>query len=234
MPLFLLDGNRDFPPVDRASPEGIVAVGGDLSSARLIRAYSRGIFPWYSEGEPILWWSPDPRFVLVPAEIHVSRSMRRILKKEKFRITFNRNFRAVIDGCRQPRIGEPGTWITPEMLAAYCRLHEIGFAHSVEAWRGAELAGGLYGVSLGNLFFAESMFHRQSDASKAALIVLGRFLERRGAALIDCQVYSPHVASLGGRMIPRHRYIEILKREIHGNGLFDMADPDGTKSPLFS
>lgn len=234
MPLFFLDGNRDFPPVDRANSDGMVAVGGDLSSARLIRAYSRGIFPWYSEGEPILWWSPNPRFVLVPAEIHVSRSMRRILKKEKFRITLDRDFRAVIDGCRQPRIGEPGTWITPEMFAAYCRLHEIGFAHSVEAWQGAELAGGLYGVSLGNLFFAESMFHRRSDASKAALIVLGRFLERRGAALIDCQVYSPHVASLGGRMIPRHRYIEILEREIQGNGLFDAADPDGTKSPLFS
>ena len=234
MPLFLLDGNRDFPPVDLASPEGIVAVGGDLSPERLIRAYSRGIFPWYSEGEPILWWSPDPRFVLFPAEIHVSRSMKRILKKGSFRITLDGEFRAVIDGCRQPRITEPGTWITSEMLAAYCRLHEIGFAHSVEAWQGAELAGGVYGVSLGNLFFAESMFHRRRNASKAALIVLGRFLQRRGCSLIDCQVYSPHVATLGGRMIPRRRYIEILEREVQGGSLFGQREPDGTEDPFFS
>ncbi len=234
MPLFLLGGNRDFPSVDRASPEGIVAVGGDLSSERLIRAYSQGIFPWYSEGEPILWWSPDPRFVLFPAEIHVSRSMKRILEKGKFRITIDRDFSAVIDGCRQPRIGEPETWITSEMLAAYCRLHEIGFAHSVEAWQGEDLVGGVYGVSLGGLFFAESMFYRRSNASKTALIVLGRFLRRRGCAMIDCQVHSPHVASLGGRMIPRRRYIEILEREIQRDGLFGPREPDGTENHFFS
>jgi len=234
MPFFLLDGKRDFPPVDLASPEGIVAAGGDLSPERLIRAYSRGIFPWYSEGEPILWWSPDPRFVLFPAEIHVSRSMKRILKKGSFRITFDRDFRAVIDGCRQPRIGEPGTWITSEMLAAYCRLHEIGFAHSVEAWQGGELAGGVYGVSLGSLFFAESMFHRRDNASKAALIVLGRSLQRRGCSLIDCQVHSTHVETIGGRMIPRRRYLEILERGIQGDGLFGLREPDATGNPSFS
>ena len=213
MPIVLLDENRDFPPVDRASSEGIVAVGGDLSPERLIRAYSLGIFPWYSAGEPIVWWSPDPRFVLFPDEIHVSRSMSRTLKKGQFRVTFDRDFRSVIDGCRRPRAGEPCTWITAEMREAYCRLHDLGYAHSVEAWQGEQLTGGLYGVSLGAVFFAESMFFRTSNASKAALIALSRYLGQQGFPLIDCQVYSRHVASLGGRMIPRRRYVEIVEQE---------------------
>lgn len=234
MPIVLLDKNRDFPPVDRASSEGILAVGGDLSPERLIRAYSLGIFPWYSAGEPIVWWSPDPRFVLFPDEIHISRSMSRILKKGQFQITFDRDFRSVIDGCRRPRAGEPGTWITHEMREAYCRLHDLGYAHSVEAWQKEQLAGGLYGVSLGAVFFAESMFYARSNASKAALIVLGRHLERMGYPLIDCQVYSRHVATLGGRMIPRRRYVEIVEKEACRQvpaGRWKVGGTDGTSFP---
>ncbi len=186
-------------------------MGGDLSPERLLAAYREGIFPWYSEGEPILWWSPDPRFVLFIHELHVSRSMRQFLKKKSVQITFDRSFNEVISSCSKPRRGQNGTWITKEMRQAYLNLHTLGFAHSVEVWKNGSLVGGLYGVSLGRLFFGESMFSDIPNASKAALIELHSFLSERGFSLIDCQIGSRHLASLGARFIPRTEFIRILK-----------------------
>jgi leucyl/phenylalanyl-tRNA--protein transferase len=189
----------------------IVAVGGDLSPQRLIHAYANGIFPWYAEGEPILWWSPDPRLVLFPSEVHISRSMRRVLSHPPFdRITLDRNFREVIEACRESRIKQPGTWITPAILEAYNQLHEIGLAHSIEVWRQGKLAAGLYGVSLGKCFFGESMFHRQSNASKFAFIKLAQKLEEWGFLILDCQVSSPFLQSLGTQEIPRQEFLQTL------------------------
>jgi len=210
MPIFQLADDLLFPPAELASPSGILAVGGDLSPERLILAYQKGIFPWYSEGEPIIWWSPDPRFVLFPGELYVSRSMRQVFRKGTFTITYDRKFRDVVENCRQSRKDKDGSWITDDMLEAYCRLHDLGFAHSVEAWAGDILAGGLYGVSLGNCFFGESMFTRMSNASKAALITLVSVIRDLGFAVIDCQVYTDHLLSLGARMIPRKEYMELL------------------------
>jgi len=181
-------------------------VGGDLSPERLLAAYRAGIFPWYAEGEPILWWSPDPRCVLFPEELQISRSMRQFLKKGALRITFDRDFPAVIAACQKPRPGQEGTWITAEMQAAYTRLFEMGYAHSVEAWQGETLAGGLYGVSLGRAFFGESMFSRTPNGSKAALIALVEALKARNFTMIDCQIESPHLMSLGARAIPRQYF----------------------------
>ena len=211
MPLFNLNAKADFPPASWAGPEGILAVGGDLSPRRLLRAYGSGIFPWYSDGEPILWWSPDPRFILFPAEIHVPRSMKKILNKKIFHLTFDRAFAEVIDGCAQPRLDQNGTWITEEMRQAYVRLHMLGYAHSLEAWQDGELAGGLYGVALGRCFFAESMFHFESNASKVVLFALTRVLKKMGFILIDCQVYSQHLVAWGARPIPRRQYLELLR-----------------------
>jgi leucyl/phenylalanyl-tRNA--protein transferase len=210
MPIFRLADDFLFPPAELASPSGILAVGGDLSPERLILAYQKGIFPWYSEGEPIIWWSPDPRFVLFPAELYVSRSMRQVIRKDTFTITYDRRFRDVVDNCRQSRKDRSGSWITDDMLEAYCRLHDLGFAHSVEAWAGGVLAGGLYGVSLGSCFFGESMFTRMSNASKAALITLVSVIRGLGFAVVDCQVYTDHLLSLGARMIPRTEYLDLL------------------------
>ncbi len=214
MPIFQLNSEIAFPPVELTSEIGILAIGGDLSPERLLLGYQNGIFPWYSEGEPILWWSPDPRFVLFPDELRISRSMRKVLLKNLFSFTFDRDFRRVMFECSRPRKDQPGTWITPEMLDAYCALHEMGYAHSIEVWQDNELAGGLYGVSLGRCFFAESMFTRIDNASKAALIIITEKLRDKGCMIIDCQVYTRHVETFGARDIPRSQFREVLSHAL--------------------
>ncbi|HTQ37362.1 MAG TPA: leucyl/phenylalanyl-tRNA--protein transferase [Steroidobacteraceae bacterium] len=201
-----------FPPVAQAlhEPQGLLAASGDLAPARLQEAYRRGIFPWYSPGEPILWWSPDPREVLFPGEMHVSRSLRRTLRRALFQVTENRAFATVVASCATARGTAGGTWITPEMQAAYCQLHGLGVAHSIEVWSGGELAGGLYGVLSGRVFSGESMFSRRSDASKVALAWLATQAPGRGIALIDCQMPSAHLRSLGSRPLPRRKFLEYL------------------------
>lgn len=191
-------------------PNGLLAMGGDLQPARLLSAYRNGIFPWYGEGEPILWWSPDPRAVLFPHRMKISRSLRKTLRQERFRITHDRCFGDVIGGCAAPRAGREGTWITREMRAAYIRLHELGFAHSIECWRGEELAGGLYGVALGKVFFAESMFTHVRDASKVALVELCR----QGYEFIDCQFLTDHLARLGAVTLSRERFLALLRSSV--------------------
>ena len=205
--------NEPFPPVEQAEiePNGLLAVGGDLSSVRLLNAYRSGIFPWYSDDQPILWWSPDPRMVLYPDRLKISRSLAKTLRNRQFVVTFDRAFARVMTACSAPRKKEQGTWITPEMLAAYRELHRIGYAHSVEVWFEEELVGGLYGVSLGCVFFGESMFSIERDASKVALVHLTRLLKERGFQLIDCQVYSPHLVSLGAEEIERTRFCQELE-----------------------
>jgi len=201
-----------FPPLASAlrEPNGLLAVDGDLSPERLIQAYSRGIFPWFGEGEPILWWSPDPRMVLFPAELKVSRSLRKTLRRGHYEVRADTAFPEVMRGCAEPRHGQPGTWITPAMVAAYTRLHRMGVAHSVETWINGELAGGLYGVALGKMFYGESMFSRETDASKIAFVHLVRQLERWGFGMIDCQMKTAHLASLGAREIPRAEFVRRL------------------------
>lgn len=204
-----------FPDVHDAlrEPDGLLAIGGDLSVERLLCAYERGIFPWYSDGQPVLWWSPDPRAVLFPAELRISRSLRKTLRRENWRFSLDEDFHGVIERCAEtPRPGQDGTWISAEMIAAYCRLHDAGHAHSVEVWRGDELVGGLYGVALGKVFFGESMFSHATDASKAALVALVRHLQASGFALIDCQVDNPHLERLGSRNIPRREFQVLLDR----------------------
>ena len=203
-----------FPSPNAAltEPNGLLAAGGDLEPGRLLGAYVRGIFPWYEEGQPILWWSPDPRAVLWPAELRVSRSLRRSLIKGGFELRVDSAFDEVIAGCAGPRRYTDATWITSDMARAYGRLHRMGWAHSFETWRGGELVGGLYGVAIGRVFFGESMFARVTDASKVALVGMVRSLEERGFALIDCQVASQHMASLGARAIPRREFLGWLQR----------------------
>jgi len=191
-------------------PNGLLAAGGDLEPVRLLGAYVRGIFPWYEDGQPILWWSPDPRAVLWPAELHVSRSLRRALIKGAFELRVDTVFDDVVAGCAAPRRYTDNTWITSDMARAYGRLHRLGWAHSFETWRDGELVGGLYGVAIGRVFFGESMFARVTDASKVALVRMVRFLEQRGFALIDCQVASAHIATLGARAIPRREFLDLL------------------------
>ena len=195
-------------------PDGLLAVGGDLSPARLLNAYRQGIFPWYSEGEPILWWSPNPRAVLYPEQLKISKSLKKTLRKQPFRVSLDTAFADVIEGCSKSRIdkdgSQSGTWITPEMKQAYIELHRIGFAHSVECWDGEELVGGLYGVSIGKVFFGESMFARRSDASKIGFAYLVRQLIDWEFALIDCQVHTDHLASLGAVDIPRDDFLQLL------------------------
>jgi leucyl/phenylalanyl-tRNA--protein transferase len=204
-----------FPPVEKATEQGIVGVGGNLSPAMLLSAYSQGVFPWYSEGEPLLWWNPDPRFVLFTDRLHISKSLRKLLNKRKFRFTFDLRFRDVLDYCSTvPRPGQEGTWITPEMIEAYATLHRLGFAHSLEAWEGETLAGGLYGVSLGRIFCGESMFSLISGASKAALVHLVDRLVRRNFAMIDCQVRTDHLAAMGAEDISRERYLKLLEASL--------------------
>ena len=201
-----------FPAVETAlvDPDGLLCAGGDLSPARLLEAYRRGIFPWFSEGQPILWWSPDPRTVLFPGEFKVSRSLAKTLRNRGFTNSVDRAFGAVMERCADPGLRPEGTWISPQMRGAYLRLHELGFAHSVETWDGERLVGGLYGVALGRVFFGESMFSAARDASKVALHALVQALLARGDRLIDCQVASAHLESLGARALPRREFIREL------------------------
>lgn len=201
-----------FPPVSEADEEGILAIGGDLSSERLKLAYKSGIFPWFNDGEPILWWSPDPRMVLFFDELVISKSMRNILNRNMFKVTFNKNFKEVISNCQQiKRDGQNGTWISDEMIDAYCKLNEEGIAKSVEVWQDDALVGGLYGMDLGNIFCGESMFSKVSNASKTAFIALALYLQKENYQLLDCQVYNPHLESLGCREIDREEFMSILK-----------------------
>ncbi|RMG29685.1 MAG: leucyl/phenylalanyl-tRNA--protein transferase [Gammaproteobacteria bacterium] len=205
-----------FPPVEYAleEPNGLLALGGDLSLPRLLNAYRRGIFPWYSAGQPILWWSPNPRLVLPPGEIRISRSLRKRLRQRPFEIRFDTAFVEVLAGCAAPRPGDTGTWLLPEMQRAYAALHRAGWAHSVEAWQQDRLVGGLYGVALGGVFFGESMFSRVSDASKVALVHLAVWLLEQGFRLIDCQVRTEHLVRLGAREIPRPAFIAAIGEEV--------------------
>lgn len=201
-----------FPDVSQAlsEPNGLLAIGGDLAPERLLQAYRQGVFPWYSEGQPVLWWSPDPRLVLFPAELKVSRSLRRAVNKDRFRITIDQAFSRVIRACAEPRHDEGETWITAEMEQAYIHLHRLGWAHSVEAWCEGELVGGFYGIAIGRVFFGESMFHRVADASKVAFAVFVRQIQAHGYALIDCQVSTAHLLSLGAREISRKEFVDTL------------------------
>lgn len=203
-----LSADADFPPVERAlrRPSGLLAAGADLSPERLVRAYRLGIFPWFSEGEPILWWSPDPRTVLFPRELKLSRSLGKTLRKNLYQVHADTAFQQVMEGCSQPRPNQAGTWITENMKQAYCTLHALGVAHSVETWYQGQLVGGLYGIALGRMFYGESMFSRMSDASKIALAALVHRLDAWGFGLIDCQMHTPLLASFGAREIPRSEF----------------------------
>lgn len=203
-----------FPPVSQANLDGILAIGGDLSPERLLLAYKSGIFPWFEPGDPILWWSPNPRMVLFLEELIVSKSMRNILNRKSFKVTFNQNFREVIAHCQNvKRNGQTGTWITNDMIEAYCNLNNLGIAKSVEVWQNEELVGGLYGIDLGTIFCGESMFSLVSNASKVAFIALVEQLKEKNYKLLDCQVYNPHLESLGCREIKRSEFIAILSNE---------------------
>ncbi len=214
------DDTTPFPSVDRAmrEPDGLLALGGSLRPKRLLAAYRRGIFPWYNAGQPILWWSPNPRAVLFPDRMHISRSLRKTVRNGEYHITLDSAFPAVIQHCAEPRPGTPGTWLTAEMIDAYTLLHQLGYAHSAEAWWDGQLVGGLYGIALGNVFFGESMFSRRSDASKAAFVHLVRQLQTWGYALIDCQVASPHLRTLGAEEILRTQFVTELNRHCASEG----------------
>ena len=211
----------DFPDVALAlrDPDGLLAVGGDLSVERLLAAYQRGIFPWYSGDQPILWWSPDPRSVLFPDKLHVSRSLRKVLRKQEYKVTFDTAFAEVIRACSQPRAGDPGTWITDEMQQAYIRLHQAGYAHSIEIWLNGKLVGGLYGIAIGKVFFGESMFSRVTDASKVAFVFLVRQLQRWQFGVIDCQIQSAHLDQFGAELIPRSEFTMLLNQFCNQTGL---------------
>jgi leucyl/phenylalanyl-tRNA---protein transferase len=210
---FLSPGD-DFPDPENIYPHGIVAYGNDLSTETLIKAYSMGIFPWYDENSPITWHSPNPRFVLFPNEVNISRSMKKIIRKNEFQIKIDTDFAGVISQCSMPRAHEKGTWLTKEMIDSYIAFHKEGYAHSFETWQNDELVGGLYGVCLGKIFFGESMFAKESNASKAAFIYMARFFERLGFFLIDSQVYTSHVGSLGGFHITRKDYLTVLHKAL--------------------
>lgn len=219
-----LDKDHSFPPVEAAlaEPNGLLAAGGDLSAERLLQAYRQGIFPWFSEGQPILWWSPDPRMVLIPVELRISRSLSKRLRRRDYEIRFDTAFRNVMQACATvPRHGQSGTWITPAMLDAYSDLHELGYAHSVETWIDGRLAGGIYGLAIGCMFYGESMFHRVTDASKIAMVSLMRHLQQNGFGMMDCQMKTDHLASLGGREIPRKEFSRRLVE------LINLPQPSG-------
>lgn len=229
MTVYRLPREPVFPDPERAEPDGLLAVGGDLSPRRLLAAYERGIFPWFSEKGPILWWSPDPRLVLRPEWLHLPRSLARTLRRGRYAVRADTAFAEVIAGCAAARRpGQRGTWITPEMIAAYERLHRMGFAHSFEAWEGEGLAGGLYGVSLGGAFFGESMFSERPDASKAAFAASVPWLADRGVALVDCQVRTEHLVRFGAREIPRAAFLAELRRALRRptlQGKWEMTAP---------
>ena len=211
--MYLLSKDLVFPPVYLANKDGLLAIGGDLSPERLMLAYKSGIFPWYNQGEPIVWYSPDPRMVLFPKNLKISKSMKQIIRKNKFRATFNQNFPEVISNCKNSyREGQGETWITDEMEQAYLNLHNLGVAKSVEVWEGNELVGGLYGIDLGHIFCGESMFSKVSNASKFAFIYLVQKLEKEHYKLIDCQVYNEHLDSLGAEEISRSEFLTYLKK----------------------
>lgn len=219
MPVYRLSKRLAFPSPEMAGEGGLLAAGGDLSVQRLVLAYSMGIFPWYSEGYPILWWSPDPRLILVPDEIKVSKTLRQTIRQGRFRVTVNEAFEDVIRNCATvKRKDGQGTWITQEMIRAYIRLHKAGYAHSVESWDGNELAGGLYGVMMGRAFFGESMFTKKSDASKVALVVYATELARNGFEFIDCQVTTKHMKSFGAQEISRAEFMKRLEKALKGGG----------------
>ena len=215
--IFLIQGNTPFPPVELAlvQPNGLLAAGGDLSPERLLNAYRHGIFPWFNEDDPILWWSPDPRMVLFPGEFKISRSLRKVLRNAEYEVRFDTAFEQVMRACAAPRKGQAGTWILEEMIAAYCELHRSGYAHSVETWINGELVGGLYGMALGKMFYGESMFSRRANASKIAIAHLCKQLEHWNFGMIDCQMNTPHLASLGAREIPREEFIQRLQELVH-------------------
>ena len=211
-----------FPPLEAAlqEPNGLLAAGGDLSPNRLLLAYQQGIFPWFSPGDPILWWSPDPRMVLVPGELHVPRSLAKTLRHKPYEIRFDTAFRQVIEACSaSPRPGQDGTWIVPDVVDAYCRLHELGWAHSAECWMDGELVGGLYGVAIGKMFYGESMYARRPDASKLAFVHLVRWLHEAGFGLIDCQMRTAHLSRFGGREISRDAFVHSMRQLILEPGI---------------
>lgn len=215
MPVFRLDKNEiSFPQPRLAREDGLLAVGGDLSVERLLLAYTHGIFPWFNPGEEILWWSPHKRYLIFPQNIHISKSMKKYMRKHSFKLIINRDFRDTMHRCRIKREQQEGSWIGDEMEEAYLALHRSGFAVSVEAYEGEELAGGLYGVSIGKCFFGESMFSEKENGSKVALIALARMLEEQGAAFIDCQFYTEHLESMGGQYVSRDQYEELLEHGI--------------------
>jgi leucyl/phenylalanyl-tRNA--protein transferase len=216
----LLSMSDPFPPVDRAldDPNGLLAAGGGLGVSRLLDAYARGIFPWFNDGDPVLWWCPDPRMVLAPERIHVSKSLARRLRRHDYELSIDRAFPAVLEACAAPRRDDGGTWLVPSMLRAYSRLHEDGLAHSIEVWMDGELAGGLYGVSLGRMFFGESMFTRRTDGSKIAIVALATQLARWGYPMIDCQMRTVHLASLGATEIPRRQFVQLVDRLVREPG----------------
>ena len=212
-----IEDDCPFPPLSSAltEPNGLIAIGGDLSVTRLLNAYKQGIFPWFNEGEPILWWSPDPRMVLFPDELKISNSLKKTLKKNTFKTRINTDFQAVITACSQtPRDGQGGTWISPEMIAAYCELHAKGFAISAESWLDGKLVGGCYGIKIGRMFYGESMFHHVTDASKVAFVYLVETLKNQGVGMIDCQMKTPLLTSFGGREIPREVFMQNLLKLI--------------------
>jgi leucyl/phenylalanyl-tRNA--protein transferase len=208
------DPKSPFPPLEQAliEPDGLLAAGGDLSTERLINAYQRGIFPWFNEGEPILWWSPNPRCVLYPDQLKVSRSLRKTLRKKTFEIRMDSAFTTVVKACAAPRTQQQDTWITDTMLNAYINMHTLGYAHSVECWQQNELVGGLYGIAIGQVFFGESMFSKQTDASKVALVHLCDYLQQGNFKLIDVQVHTPHMQSMGAEMIARTEFEKLVKK----------------------
>jgi leucyl/phenylalanyl-tRNA--protein transferase len=219
-PWLSADDWYQFPPPETATAEGIVGVGGNLSPGMLVSAYRQGIFPWFDDRDPIIWWCPDPRFIIQLDELHVSRSLGRVLRRGEFRLTLDHDFGGVIHACaKTPRPGQKGTWITEDMELAYRRLHELGFAHSCEAWQDRELVGGIYGVSIGRMFYGESMFARVSNASKAALVTLARFLRQHGFAVMDAQQRTPHVERMGGREIPRDEFLSIVHQHTERPGI---------------
>lgn len=205
---WLKRNSTEFPPLSHAlqEPNGLLAAGGDLSSKRLIAAYRHGCFPWYAQGQPIFWWSPNPRMVLLPENLHVAKSLRKCLKQQRFKVTFDQQFSQVIRACAQPRDYANSTWITEDIIQGYCRLHQLGYAHSVEVWQDQQLVGGLYGIAMGQLFFGESMFSRVSDASKVGFATLVHYLKQAGFVLIDCQMHTTHLSSLGAKEISRNDF----------------------------
>ncbi|HSI94710.1 MAG: leucyl/phenylalanyl-tRNA--protein transferase [Methylophilaceae bacterium] len=227
-----LDTDTPFPPLERAlkEPSGLLAAGGNLTPQRLLDAYRHGIFPWYNPGQPPLWWSPDPRMVLFPNELKISRSLAKRLKKQDYEIRCDTAFREVMLACAStPRPEQDGSWIVPEILDGYCDLHALGYAHSIETWMEGKLVGGLYGVAIGRMFYGESMFHRATDASKLAFVHLVRHLKQQGYGMIDCQMHTPHLASLGAREIPRdefaRRLTELVNLKPDSSGKWNFHDP---------